>query len=86
MSIAWIIVNILVILLIVAGFIIWNLLTKNETLEDALLEQQKVNAYVEEIVESTEKRLASMQGDGIFSAEEYLNVIQEIQSRLNLLR
>jgi hypothetical protein len=86
MSASWILVNVLVILLIIAGFVIWNLLTKNETLEDTVIEQQKVNNYVEFVLDATEKRLSSMQGDGVYSAEEYLLTIQDIQSKLNLLK
>ena len=77
----WIISTIiLVIIITVLGFAIWNLLKKNEALEDFITKQS-------EAIEACDKRLKQIDNKGIFESDDeigwFWGEIKKIQDALN---
>tara|TARA_R110002167_G_scaffold100599_3_gene262441 strand:- start:518 stop:766 length:249 start_codon:yes stop_codon:yes gene_type:complete len=78
-----IIIAIILALLIVSGFIIWNLMKKNEILEDFISKQS-------EAIDYCDKRLKTIDDKGSFIADDevgwFFEKIKEIQEALNEFR
>ena len=78
-----IIIAIILALLIVSGFIIWNLMKKNEILEDFISKQS-------EAIDYCDKRLKTIDDKGSFIADDevgwFFVQIKEIQEALNEFR
>ena len=78
-----IIIAILSALLIVSGFIIWNLIKKNEILEDFIAKQS-------EAIDYCDKRLKTIDDKGSFIADDEIGwffvQIKAIQEALNEFR
>jgi hypothetical protein len=78
-----IIIAILSALLIVSFFIIWNLMKKNEILEDFIAKQS-------EAIDYCDKRLKTIDDKGSFIADDevgwFFEKIKEIQEALNEFR
>ena len=77
----WIISTIiLVIIITVLGFAIWNLLKKNEALEDFIAKQS-------EAINACDQRLKQIDDKGIFYADDqigfFFKEVQKIQEALN---
>ena len=77
----WIISTIiLVIIITVLGFAIWNLLKKNEALEDFISKQS-------EAINACDQRLKQIDDKGIFYADDqigfFFKEVQKIQEALN---
>ena len=75
-----IIIAILSALLIVSGFIIWNLIKKNEILEDFIAKQS-------EAIIACDKRLKELDNKGVFYSDDeigfFFKEVQKIQEALN---
>jgi len=71
---------ILIILIIILGFALFNLLKKNETLEDFISKQS-------EAIQNCDQRLKQIDNKGIFYADDeigwFFKEIQKIQEALN---
>tara|TARA_B100000287_G_C19949168_1_gene509728 strand:- start:46 stop:294 length:249 start_codon:yes stop_codon:yes gene_type:complete len=78
-----IIIAILLALLIILGFIVWNLLNKNEILEDFITKQS-------EAIDYCDKRLSQIDDKGSFIADDevgwFFKEIKKIQEALNEFR
>ena len=77
----WIISTIILIIIItVLGFAIWNLLKKNEALEDFISKQS-------EAINACDQRLKQIDDKGIFYADDqigfFFKEVQKIQEALN---
>ena len=77
----WIISTIiLVIIITVLGFAIWNLLKKNEALEDFISKQS-------EAINACDQRLKQIDDKGVFYADDqigwFFKEVQKIQEALN---
>jgi|TARA_R110000787_G_scaffold277299_1_gene386564 hypothetical protein len=76
-------IAILIALLIVSGFIIWNLLKKNENLGDFVTKQS-------EAIDYCDKRLKTIDDKGSFIADDevgwFFTEIKNIQEALNEFR
>jgi len=77
---------ILAILLIVLGYITWNLLRKVEKLEDIGEYQQNYIDNISTIIGESEKRLQEVDQRGTFQSDDevgfFFNMIKEIQKIL----
>jgi len=78
-----IIIGILIALLIVAGFAIYNLIKKNEMLEDFIVKQS-------EAIDSCDQRLKTVDDKGFFVADDeigwFFTEVKKIQEALNEFR
>ena len=78
-----IIIGILIALLIVAGFVIRNLIQKNEILEDFIAKQS-------EAIDSCDQRLKTVDDKGFFVADDeigwFFTEVKKIQEALNEFR
>jgi len=78
-----IIISILTALLIVNGFVLWNLLKKNEILEDFIAKQS-------EAIDYCDRRLKTIDDKGSFIADDeigwFFEAVKEIQEALNEFR
>ena len=78
-----IIIGILIVLLIVAGFAIRNLIQKNEILEDFIAKQS-------EAIDSCDQRLKTVDDKGFFVADDeigwFFTEVKKIQEALNEFR
>ena len=77
----WIIATILLtVITTIMGFALWNLLKKNESLEDFITKQS-------EAVNTCDKRLKEIDNKGIFYADDqigwFFKEVQKIQEALN---
>jgi len=82
-----IIIGILTGLLIVAGFVIWNLLIKVEKQEDLVERYQQYLTSVDSAIKLSSKRLKEIDVRGMFSSDDeigwYFSQIKEIQEILD---
>ena len=82
-----IIIGILTGLLLVAGFVIWNLLKKVERQEDLVEGYQQYLTSVDSAIKLSSKRLKEIDVKGMFSSDDeigwYFKQIKEIQSILD---
>ena len=77
----WIIATILLtVITTIMGFALWNLLKKNESLEDFITKQS-------EAIQSCDQRLKQIDDKGIFYADDqigfFFKEVQKIQEALN---
>jgi hypothetical protein len=74
-------------LLIVAGFVIWNLLIKVEKQEDLVERYQQYLTSVDSAIKLSSKRLKEIDVRGMFSSDDevgwYFSQIKEIQEILD---
>jgi len=82
-----IIIGILTGLLLVAGFVIWNLLKKVEKQEDLVEGYQQYLTSVDSAIKLSSKRLKEIDVKGMFSSDDeigwYFSQIKEIQEILD---
>jgi hypothetical protein len=82
-----IIIGILTGLLLVAGFVIWNLLKKVEKQEDLVEGYQQYLTTVDSAIKLSSKRLKEIDVKGMFSSDDeigwYFSQIKEIQEILD---
>lgn len=82
-----IIIGILTGLLVVAGFVIWNLLIKVEKQEDLVESYQRYLTSVDSAIKLSSKRLKEIDVKGMFSSDDevgwYFTQIKEIQEILD---
>lgn len=80
-------ISILSSLLVVAGFIIWNLLRKVEKQEDLMEGYQKYLSSLDTTIKASSKRLAEIDNKQMFSSDDeigwYFTKIKEIQELLD---
>ena len=74
-------------LLLVAGFVIWNLLTKVERQEDLVVKYQEYLTSLDTALKMSSKRLEEIDVKGMFSSDDeigwYFKQIKEIQAILD---
>ncbi len=74
-------------LLLIAGFVIWNLLRKVERQEDLIEKYQQYLISLDTSIKLASKRLEEVDTKGIFSSDDeigwYFKQIKEIQEILN---
>ena len=82
-----IIIGILTGLLLIAGFVIWNLMTKAEKQEDLIESYQQYLTTVDSAIKLSSKRLKEIDVKGMFSSDDeigwYFSQIKEIQEILD---
>ena len=82
-----IIIGILTGLLLIAGFVIWNLMTKAEKQEDLIESYQQYLTTVDNAIKLSSKRLKEIDVKGMFSSDDeigwYFSQIKEIQEILD---
>ena len=82
-----IIIGILTGLLLVAGFVIWNLLKKVEKQEDLVEGYQQYLTTVDSAIKLSSKRLKEIDVKGMFSSDDeigwYFSQMKEIQEILD---
>ena len=82
-----IIIGILTGLLLIAGFVIWNLLKKVERQEDLVEGYQQYLTSVDSAIKLSSKRLKEIDVKGMFSSDDeigwYFSQIKEIQEILD---
>jgi hypothetical protein len=82
-----IIIGILTGLLLVAGFVIWNLLKKVEKQEDLVEGYQQYLTSVDSAIKLSSKRLKEIDVKGMFSSDDeigwYFSQMKEIQEILD---
>lgn len=74
-------------LLLIAGFVVWNLLKKVERQEDLIEKYQQYLTSLDTSIKLSSKRLEEVDVKGIFSSDDeigwYFKQIKEIQSILD---
>ncbi len=74
-------------LLLIAGFVIWNLLKKVERQEDLIEKYQQYLTSLDTSIKLSSKRLEEIDVKGMFSSDDeigwYFKQIKEIQEILN---
>lgn len=74
-------------LLVVAGFVIWNLLRKVEKQEDILQGYLTYLSSLDAIIKTSSKKLEEIDGKGLFSSDDdigwYFKQIKSIQEILD---
>jgi uncharacterized membrane protein YukC len=82
-----ILISIVILLLGVAGFIIWNLLTKVERQEDVIQSYQAYLTSVDTSIKIASKKLEDIDTRGMFSSDDeigwYFTQIKDIQKILD---
>jgi hypothetical protein len=82
-----IIIGIISGLLLIAGFVIWNLLKKVERQEDLIEKYQQYLTSLDTSIKLSSKRLEEIDVKGMFSSDDeigwYFKQIKEIQSILD---
>lgn len=85
-----IIISILISLLIISCFIIWNLLRKNELAEDIIISYKIYIEKLSKTIESTDKKLVEIDNKGAFRSDDEIGFffvkIKELQEILNQFR
>lgn len=86
-----IILSIAIALLIVSGFVIWNLLRKNERGEDIIVYQQTYLNKVSDVVEFCNTELQKIDEKGAFKSDDevgfffkQLKDLQEVLNQVNI--
>ena len=82
-----ILVNVGIIVLGVNFYVIWNLLKKNEKLENIVNQQQMLIQEISQTIEESAKYLKEIDKRGSFSSDDeigwFFKGVKEIQSTLN---
>lgn len=85
-----IIIGILVTIIIALGYIIRNLLRKNETAEDILVSYMEYLSQMDQAIEESDKRLKEIDSTGHFEADDeigwFFDTIKTLQDTLNSFR
>jgi len=81
------ILNIALWVLSIGGYVIWNLLKKNEKLENMVNQQQMLIQEISQTIEESNKYLKEIDKRGSFSSDDeigwFFKGVKEIQSTLN---
>lgn len=87
MIIALIILSILVIVL---GYTTWNLLVKNEKLEDTVISYDEYFLELTNAINEADKRLKKVDERGLFKSDDeigwFFTSVKEIQNSLNVFK
>lgn len=82
-----IIVNVVVLIFLIMGYVVYNLYTKNVKLEDAVLKRESVLIAVSDIIKTSEKKLEQVDKLGAFKSDDeigfFFETVKEIQQQLN---
>ena len=82
-----ILITILIILIIIKGYIIWNVLRKNETQEEILLNYLDYLNKISGIIELSDKKLKEIDSKETFKSDDeigfFFEQVKQIQEVLN---
>ena len=85
-----IILIILSILVIVLGYATWNLLVKNEKLEDTVVSYDEYFLELTNAINEADKRLKKVDERGLFKSDDeigwFFTSVKEIQNSLNIFK
>ena len=85
-----IIIPILILVIAILGYAVFNLLRKVEKLEQLLVNQNSLITTISTAIELSDQRLKQIDAKGIFEADDeigwFFKSIKEIQSELNTLK
>jgi hypothetical protein len=80
-------INIAVLFLMIFSYVIWNLLRKNEKLEDALEQRDNYIQNITTIMSESERKLKEIDSRQIFESDDeigwFFKGIKEIQELIN---
>lgn len=81
---------ILSILVIVLGYATWNLLVKNEKLEDTVVSYDEYFLELTNAINEADKRLKKVDERGLFKSDDeigwFFTSVKEIQNSLNIFK
>jgi len=81
------ILNVALWVLSIGGYMVWNLLKKNEKLENIINQQQMLIQEISQTIEESAKYLKEIDKRGSFSSDDeigwFFKGVKEIQSTLN---
>lgn len=82
-----ILINVGILLLVVLFYVIWNLLRKNEKLEDAIEQRDNYIQNISTIMSESDKKLKEIDSRQIFESDDeigwFFKGIKEIQELIN---
>ena len=80
-------INIMVFVVLIMGYIIWNLTTKNIKLEEAVLNRDIILINMSRLIEDSEKQLKEVDRLGAFKSDDeigfFFTTVLKIQQELN---
>jgi hypothetical protein len=83
----YLIYTILIIIIILAGFVIRNMLVKVEVLEDIVLSNDKYITSISDIIEKSDAKLKEIDEREIFSADDelgfFIKELKTLQEEIN---
>ena len=81
---------ILSIIIIVLGYTTWNLLVKNEKLEDTVISYDEYFLELNNAISEADKRLKKVDERGLFKSDDeigwFFTSVKEIQNSLNIFK
>ena len=88
MTIVWIILsNVIIIALVAWGYVTYNLLIKNEKLEETVIKQQDYINSLSQIINVSSEKLKEIDTKGMFQSDDevgfFFEGLKEIQKILN---
>jgi hypothetical protein len=82
-----IIITVSIIIMVVLSYIIFNLLTKTEKLEDIVVKQNTYISDISSVIEQTDLKLKELDSKEIFKSDDeigfFFNNVKEIQTIIN---